>query len=73
VSHSPVTITIGGKAYTLSGSEYTISVEGRCDHVTGIDVPAPLGPLAILGDVFIRAWHKAFDVKNLQVGLAPSK
>merc|ERR1711957_823833 len=37
---------------------------------TGIDIPAPAGPLVILGDVFMRAHYVKFDLDNSQVGIA---
>merc|ERR1712139_616384 len=46
-----VDFVIGGKTYTLTKEEYIINDEGECLFgMTGIDVPAPAGPLYILGD-----------------------
>jgi hypothetical protein len=64
-------IILGGKTYTLTKQDYIIDDEGQCLlGATGIDIPAPAGPLAILGDVFMRAHYVSFDFGKQQVGLA---
>ena len=41
--------------------------------MSGIDVPAPAGPLYILGDVFMRAHYVKFDVGQKRLGFAAIK
>jgi saccharopepsin len=36
------------------------------------DFPEPVGPLAILGDAFLRKWYSVYDLGKGTVGLAPS-
>jgi saccharopepsin len=39
----------------------------------GMDFPEPVGPLAILGDSFLRRWYSVYDLGNGAVGLAKAK
>jgi len=62
---------IAGKSYTLKKADYVLNESGQCLlGLTGLDVPAPAGPLYILGDVFMRAYYVKFDVDNKQLGFA---
>jgi hypothetical protein len=64
-------VTLGGKDFTLSGKDYVIEVSGQCLFAfMGIDVPAPRGPLWIMGDVFMRKYYSVFDYGNKQMRFA---
>jgi len=70
-----VTFRIEGNSYVLQPQDYVlkVSVFGQTQCLTGfigLDIPAPYGPLWILGDTFIRTYYTVFDFENQQVGFA---
>lgn len=69
-----LSMTIGGKEFVLRGSDYTLNVSGQCIvGFTGIDIPAPAGPLWIVGDVFLRKYYTIYDLGKSRVGFALAK
>ncbi|KAF9695587.1 hypothetical protein EKO04_006296 [Ascochyta lentis] len=74
-----LTFTLTGYNFTIGAYDYILQadnniLQGFCiSSFLGVDFPEPLGPLAILGDAFLRRWYSVYDVGNSYVGLAKSK
>jgi hypothetical protein len=63
--------TIDGKVYTLTAYDYLIPDGSLCLFaMMGLDIPAPTGPLFILGDVFMRKYYTVWDTANKRIGFA---
>jgi len=63
---------LGGKDFTLKKADLILIQQGNTCilGLTGLDVPAPRGPLWILGDVFMRRFYVQFDWGQKRLGLA---
>ncbi|KAF2436173.1 putative vacuolar protease A [Tothia fuscella] len=69
-----LTFTLTGHNFTISAYDYVLEVQGSCiSALFGMDFPEPTGPLAILGDAFLRKWYSVYDIGKGSVGLAAAK
>jgi saccharopepsin len=69
-----LTFTLTGHNFTIGPYDYILEVQGSCiSSFMGMDFPEPVGPLAILGDSFLRRYYSVYDLGSNSVGLAPAK
>ncbi|PBP17933.1 aspartic endopeptidase Pep2 [Diplocarpon rosae] len=69
-----LTFTLSGYNFTITPYDYILEVQGSCiSSIMGMDFPEPVGPLAILGDAFLRKWYSIYDLGKGTVGLAAAK
>ncbi|KOS18085.1 Vacuolar protease A [Escovopsis weberi] len=69
-----VTFSLAGSKYSLPASDYILELGGSCiSTFTPMDMPEPVGPLAILGDAFLRRYYSVYDLGKNAVGLAKAK
>jgi len=69
-----MSFTLSGYNFTITPYDYILEVQGSCiSSFMGMDFPEPVGPLAILGDAFLRKWYSVYDLGKGTVGLAQSK
>lgn len=69
-----ITFTLAGSNYSLPATDYILELGGSCvSTFMAMDMPEPVGPLAILGDAFLRRYYSVYDLGKGAVGLAKAK
>lgn len=67
--------TLKGQDFEIPGKDVVVpAAVGECLLlILPMDIPAPAGPLWILGDIFMRTYYVAFDYGRKAVGIAKAK
>ncbi|KAK3346770.1 vacuolar protease A precursor [Lasiosphaeria hispida] len=69
-----ITFGLSGHNFTLGPYDYILELSGSCiSTFMGMDFPPPTGPLAILGDAFLRKYYSVYDVGSNTIGIATAK
>jgi len=72
-----ISFNIAGTTFTLRGEDYILKIDEPGTGVStclsgfiGMDIPAPAGPLWILGDVFMGRYYTIHDYGSNKIGFA---
>jgi len=69
-----MSFTLSGHKFAITPFDYILEVQGSCiSSFMGMDFPPPVGPLAILGDAFLRKWYSVYDLGKDTVSLGKAK
>ncbi|KAG4301194.1 hypothetical protein PCK1_002504 [Pneumocystis canis] len=69
-----ITFNLGDHDFPLEPNDYILQIQSKCmSTFVGMDIPPPVGPLWIIGDVFLRKYYSVYNLEKNSVGLAKAK